>query len=94
MNPTPDERGGLVSASGFDRIVQCPASVAAEREAVATGAWNGQVAEVAESGTRIHDAILMGELEHLGTSEGAIAGKLKQMEGEAVDQWLKEVKNK
>jgi hypothetical protein len=50
--PPPDERRGAPSASGMDRLCNCPASFAMERE-------NGvdMESDDAASGTRIHNAL-------------------------------------
>lgn len=83
-----DEREGMTSASSFERKVQCAGSEQAERNAVASGAYKEVIAEVAEAGTRIHEALLTGELSDLVNNEEQIATKIKAMETQAKEQWL------
>ncbi len=88
MNTTiqTDERAGLVSASGFERIYNCPGSMAAEAAIPKPATETSN--DVALFGDRVHAALESGELVDLAANEEQVAVKIRQMEHLAVDQWL------
>jgi len=83
-SPPTDERGGLPSASSFQRLVFCPGSRAAEA-AIPHGTI--PASDLADAGTRIHDALKTGEIEDLAHNEEQIASKLKEMEEAALAEF-------
>jgi hypothetical protein len=85
-----DERDDKPSASGFHRVVYCPGSVDAEREAKKTLPEERE-SDVAGQGTAIHDAISTDDMSELGLTEERIAARLQKMEAAAVEEWLSEI---
>ena len=82
MNP-PDERRGVPSASGMDRLMNCPASFEMERLAP-----RDEGNEDAASGTRIH-AVLAGfaGIETLSTAERETCEMCDKQALEIAEQW-------
>lgn len=62
---TPDEREGLPSASGYERLAACPGSWQLERQF----SDNGPPDPVAERGNRIHRAFETGDTSNLSSDE-------------------------
>lgn len=79
-----DERGGLPSASSFERLVHCPGSRLSEA-AVPHGTTSSS--DIADAGTRIHDALKTGKIDDLARNEEQIASKLKEMEKAALAEF-------
>lgn len=77
-----DERHGLPSASGADRLQNCPGSRALE--AVAP---KGEPTDEAMEGTLIAEALAAESDEGLDESGKTIMQRLSQMEKQAIDEW-------
>lgn len=76
------DRLGLPSASGMDRVIRCPGSIAAER-----GLPEPEKLAITESGTAIHEALHTGDEEALGMTEREIKDNLYEMERVALVKW-------
>ena len=79
--PPPDERRGLPSASGLDRIMRCPGSVALVAQVV-----GDRGSQWTERGTKIH-AVLEGKinLDDLNPSDKVTASRIMDVEAQMVD---------
>lgn len=77
-----DERGGMSSASGLDRVANCPGSQAAEK-----GLEPLPVDDIADEGTRIHESFESGDDSDLDMTQREIAEKLRAMEQRELDNW-------
>jgi hypothetical protein len=79
---TPDERSGLPSASGIDRLAHCPGSRQAE-----AGLPELDTKDFTVDGSIIHFAMESGETEELTLTQADIAAKLKEIEVRETKNW-------
>ena len=79
----PDERGGLPSASGAEKLYRCPGSWQLEQQAPAE-----EPSDEALQGTEIHEALETGEMEALDEEGRTIAERLKAMEEDALKRFF------
>jgi hypothetical protein len=80
-----DERRGLPSASGMDRVYNCPGSRALEKDAPKEAPT-----DEALEGTEIAEALETANDEGLDEQGRAIAKRLADMEAKAIDDWCAE----
>lgn len=82
--PTPtDERELLPSASGIDKLANCPGSFAAEQ-----GLSPLPEQDVTKDGTNIHQALADGDDSNLPTTQREIAQHLANMEKRELETWI------
>lgn len=79
----PDERGGLPSASGAEKLYRCPGSWQLEQQAPPE-----EPSDEALQGTEIHEALETGEMEALDEEGRTIAERLKAMEEDALKRFF------
>lgn len=92
MSTQKDEREGLASASGGERLYNCLGSVVAEREALASGQVENISDEAAE-GVAVHEALETEDFSQLDESGLTIAQNLEKMREKAVAEWLASIGN-
>lgn len=91
MQPVPDERDNKPSASGFERVVNCPGSPAMEASALNIAPIIAE-SKIATQGTIIHEAVTTEDYSELGLTEEKVSDRLKHMESKAVSEWIEEQK--
>lgn len=77
-----DERGSLPSASGIERLINCPGSPAAQRDLPPLPEQ-----AVTSQGTDIHTAMETGDATGMEEDEQEIAVRLERLELRAVEDW-------
>lgn len=81
-----DEREGLPSASGFERVVFCAGSPAAERACPP----EKEETEIARRGTDIHNALFTDDDSALKVTDKIVKDRLRKIEDDAVSAWMAE----
>ena len=84
-NEHDEERGGLPSASGIERLMMCPGSKFAEDNSPPQAE-----SELADQGSKIHDARCKNSIEGLTDEEIQIKEKLDEIEAMAAFTWAKD----
>jgi len=83
-----DERLGLPSASGMERLIACPGSWKLEEAARASG-YNEE-SQWAEAGTRIHKANETGDATELDIPEVELVERIRTIENRLLKEWMSE----
>lgn len=78
-----DERAGLPSASGIERLISCRGSFQAEQ-----GMPELPPQAVTQDGTDIHEALETGDTEGMDEPEAKIVERLQHLERSALDDWM------
>ena len=82
-----DERAGLGSASGYERDIRCPGNRNMQNRAP-----KDKGTQVADQGTKIHEALDTGDLSELEEDEEEIARRLHTLEEEEIKKWKAHLK--
>ena len=85
-----DERGGIRSASGMERLYHCSGAPLPKPGVENTEKQD----EVTSDGIKIHDALMTGDISALDAENALIAEKLQQIAAREMEKWLWDIGRK